>query len=46
MINHLLNEDRMDPVAIPNLLVKAILWPLAAIIAAGLGFVIAWTSIY
>jgi hypothetical protein len=43
MINHLLDEDRVDPIVISNLLVKAILWPLATILAAGLGLVIAWT---
>ena len=46
MMNRLLNEDRMDPVAISKLLVKAILWPLATIVAAGLGFVIAWAPVY
>ena len=39
-------EDRMDPIAIPKLLVKAILWPLATFVAAGLGFVIAWAPVY
>jgi hypothetical protein len=46
MITRLLNEDRMDPMAITRLLAKAILWPLAAIVAAALGFVIAWASVY
>jgi len=36
----------MDPIAITKLLVKAILWHLATIVAAGLGFVIAWAPIY
>jgi len=46
MMNRSLNEDRMDPTAIQNLLVKTILWPLATIVAAGLGFVIAFAPVY
>jgi len=46
MIDSLFNEDRMDQIAIPNLLAKAILWPLATIVAASLGFFIAWAPVY
>ena len=36
----------MDPIAITKLLVKAILWSIATLVAAGLGFVIAWAPVY
>jgi hypothetical protein len=41
-MNHSLFEDhRLNPIVIPALFVKIILWLLATLVAIGLGFVIA-----